>query len=240
VKHFFHGKNPLGRQFEIDDPAEKGKPFTVIGVSQDAKDHREFLRQAAPPRFYTAFQQSGDPKRFVLEISVDGNPSAIFYAVRSGVKTLDSKLTLDSIYTVSYLIERSVGNQIALAQLSGFFAVLALLLACIGLYGVMSYTVAGRTREMGLRLALGAQRGDVLQLVLQEGMVLVAIGIGIGIPLSIAGSRVLDSYLFGLKGSDPGSLATVIVALSVVATVAGFIPARRATKVDPIVALRYE
>jgi ABC-type antimicrobial peptide transport system permease subunit len=104
----------------------------------------------------------------------------------------------------------------------------------------MSYTVAGRTREIGVRIALGARRTDVLQLVLRECMLLVGVGVAVGIPLSLTGSHVLRSFLFGLKGTDPVSLLTVIAVLGIVAVVAGFIPARRATKVDPIVALRYE
>ena len=134
----------------------------------------------------------------------------------------------------------SAADQIALAKLSAFFAGLALLLACIGLYGIMSYTVAGRTREIGLRMALGARRSDVLQLVLREGMLLVGVGLAVGIPLSLASSRVLHTFLFGLNSTDPLSLTIVIVLLGGVAAVAGLIPARRATKVDPMVALRYE
>jgi len=110
----------------------------------------------------------------------------------------------------------------------------------VGLYGIMSYTVAGRTREIGVRMALGAQRGDVLQMILKDGMLLVGVGIAIGIPLSLAGTRVLHTYLFGLKNTDPLSLSVVIAILGAVAAVAGFIPARRATKVNPTVTLRYE
>ena len=127
-----------------------------------------------------------------------------------------------------------------MAKLSAFFAGLALFLACIGLYGIMSYTVAGRTREIGLRMALGAQRFDVLKLILREGLWLVAFGLGIGIPLSLASSRLLSSMLYGLKSTDPVSLLGVIAILALVAALAGYIPARRATKVDPMIALRYE
>jgi ABC-type antimicrobial peptide transport system permease subunit len=127
-----------------------------------------------------------------------------------------------------------------LAKLSGFFAVLALVLASIGLYGLMSYTVSGRTREIGVRMALGAQRSDVLWLVLGEALILVAVGIGVGVPAALASSRLLASMLFGLRGTDPISLAAVTVTLGCVAALASYIPARRATRVDPMVALRYE
>ena len=240
VKYFFHDENPVGRQFQIDDPDEKSKPFTVIGVSKDAKDHGSILREATPPRFYHAFQQDSDPIQIMLEVSAGGDPNSVISSVRSQITAIDSNLPISFIFTVRHQIEGSISNHIALAKLSAFFAGLALLLACIGLYGIMSYTVAGCTREIGVRIALGAQRMDVLQLVLREGMLLVGIGLVVGIPLSLAGTRVLHTFLFGLKGVDPVSLLGVIVILGIVATIAGFIPARRATKVDPIVALRYE
>ena len=240
MKHFFHGENPLGRQFEIDDPPEKGKPFTVIGVSKDAKDHGGFLRSSTPPRFYFAFQQDREPPRFVLEVVTHRDPNTVLTEIRTQIKAADANLPIYSLYSVRYLLERNLSNQIALARLSAFFAGLALLLAGVGLYGLMSYTVAGRTREIGIRLALGAQRKDVLNLVLHEGLLLIGIGLAVGIPLSLAGSRMLHSFLFGLKGTDPVSLAMVIALLGVVGAIAGFIPARRATKVNPVVALRYE
>src|SRR5439155_22939277 len=146
----------------------------------------------------------------------------------SFVKTLDS------------LVNDSAADQIALAKLSTFFAGLALLLACIGLYGVMSYTVAGRTREIGVRMALGARTGDVVQLVLGEGLLLVAIGLAAGVPLAFASSRVLQRFLFEMKSTDPLSLVAVVALLGMIAALAGLIPARRAAKVDPMVALRYE
>jgi predicted permease len=240
VKHFFHGENPLGREFEIDNPTWKGKPLTVVGVSKDAKDHGEFLRESPPPRFYVAFQQEPQPVRFVLEVVTGGDASAVLDDVRSQIKALDASLPIDSVQTVRQRIAGSVSSEIALAKLSAFFAVLALVLACIGLYGIMSYTVAGRTREFGVRMALGARREDVMKLVLREGMLLVVVGLAVGVPLSLASSRVLHGFLFGLRSSDPLSLLAVIMLLGVVAVCAGFIPARRATKVDPMVALRYE
>jgi ABC-type antimicrobial peptide transport system permease subunit len=127
-----------------------------------------------------------------------------------------------------------------IARLSSFFGGLALLLACIGLYGVMSYTVNGRTKEIGLRMALGAQRSTVLWMVLKEVMILVLIGVVVGVPAALAASQSLSSLLFGLNPTDPISLGVVILLLSIVALLAGLIPARRAIKVDPLVALRYE
>ncbi|MFL6439150.1 MAG: ABC transporter permease [Terriglobales bacterium] len=240
VKQFFQGQNPLGRQFTIDDPDWLNKPLTIIGISKDAKDHGSGLRENVPPRFYQAFQQTPDPVEIMLEVEAGGAPSGVVANVTSQIKAIDPNLPIGFVRTLDRLVTDSAADQIALAKLSAFFAGLALLLACVGLYGIMSYTVAGRTREIGLRMALGAQRLDVLQLVLREGMLLVGIGLAAGVPLSLASSRLLHTFLFGLNSTDPISLSIVIVLLGAVAAIAGFIPARRATKVDPMVALRYE
>lgn len=240
VKHFFPGLNPIGRQFRIDDQDWLDKPITIIGVSHDAVDHGTGMKQGVKPRFYMAFQQVPDPEQIILEAQVRGTPSAAVTNVVSQIKAVDPDLPISFSKTLDTLVNDSAANQIALAKISVFFAGLALLLACVGLYGVMSYTVAGRTREIGLRMALGAARGDVLRLVLRESMLLVAMGLGIGIPLSLASSRLLSSFLFGLKATDPLSLIAVILLLGIVAALASSIPARRAAKVDPMVALRYE
>ena len=240
VKYFLHGENPIGRQFLIDDPDWTGKPLTIVGVSHDAQDHSSSLRGPVKPRFYQAFQQTPDPHQIVLEVQARGTPSAIVADVQHEIKAIDSRLPIEIAKTLDNLVTDSAADQIALARLSTFFGALALVLACVGLYGVISYTVAGRTREIGVRIALGAQRSDMLQMVLREAMLLVGIGLAIGIPLSLATSGVLRSYLFGLKSTDPVSLCVVIVILGTVAAVAGFIPARRATRVNPIEALRYE
>jgi predicted permease len=240
VKHFYGGNNPIGRQFMIDDAAELSRPFTIIGISRNAKDHGSGIREDVRPRFYQAFQQVIDPEQIMLEAQTGGAPSAAVSNLQSEIKAADPHLPIGFIHTLENLVTDSAGEQIALAKLSAFFGALALLLACIGLYGVMSYTVAGRTREIGVRMALGAQRLDVLRLVLREAMLLVGIGLAIGIPLSLASTRFLHSYLFGLKGTDPASLIAVVVVLGIVAASAASIPARRAASVDPMRALRYE
>ena len=239
-KHFYGANNPIGRQFVIDDPVEMKRPVTIIGISKNAKDHGSGIREDVRPRFYLAFQQVTDPEQIILEAQVQGSPSVAAGNLQSQLKAADSRLPIAFIHTLDSLVTDSAGEQIALAKLSSFFAALALLLACIGLYGVMSYTVAGRTREIGVRMALGAQRMDVMRLVLREAMVLIVLGLATGIPLSLASTRLLHSYLFGLNGTDPATLLIVVLVLGTVASFAAFIPARRAAGVDPNVALRYE
>ena len=169
-----------------------------------------------------------------------GDPSGLTDAVRNEIKNYNSAIPIDNVRTLDRLIDSSISNEIIIAKLSSFFGVLALVLASIGLYGVMSYTIAGRTRELGVRIALGAQRTDVLRMVLKEAMLLVLVGIAVGVPASLASARVISSMLYGLKSYDPIAMVAVITLLAAVGAFAGFIPARRATKVDPMVALRYE
>jgi predicted permease len=240
VRRFFAGQNPIGRQFFIDDPDWRDKPLTIVGVSRDAKDHGSGLREQVPPRFYHAFQQTADPSQIVLEVKTEGSPAAAIASLTSQIKSVDASLPIPFIATLEDRVTRSALNHIAFAKLSGFFGALALALACIGLYGLMSFSVAGRTREIGVRMALGGRRLDVLRLVLSEAMVLVVLGLVAGVPLSLAGSQFLHSFLFGVNGADPLALLAVISLLGAVATVAGFLPARRASMVDPNVALRYE
>jgi predicted permease len=240
VRRFFSGQAPLGHEFRIDDRDWRDKPLTIVGVSRDAKDHGSGLREDVQPRFYQAFQQTPDPSQIMLEARVNGEPTAAVTNIVGQIKVVDPDLPISFVRTLNQRIAESAANQIALAKLSGFFAGLALLLACVGLYGIMSYTVAGRTREIAVRMALGARRTDVTELVLREGMSLVVIGLVIGIPLALVSSRLLQSLLFGLSSTDPSSLFAVVSLLGIVAALAGFIPARRASRIDPMTALRYE
>jgi ABC-type antimicrobial peptide transport system permease subunit len=240
VKRFFEGQNPIGRQFRIDDADWLDKPITIVGVSRNAMDHGKGMREGVEPRFYLAFQQMPDPIQIILEAQVRGPASAVIGNFRSQIKNVDAQLPIDFVQTLDRLVTSTAANQFALAKLSTLFGGLALLLACVGLYGILSYTVAGRTREIGIRMALGARHSDVLRQVLAEGMLLVAGGLTIGIPLALISSRLLHSFLFGLKSTDPLSLVVVMCVLGAVAAIAAIIPARRAAKVDPMVALRYE
>jgi len=160
--------------------------------------------------------------------------------VRAAVKQTAPNLPPLGIHTMNDLVSESLTSDRMITKLTGFFGALAVLLACIGIYGIMAYAVAGRTSEIGIRMALGAQRGDVVWLVLRESLLLVVIGLAIGLPAVLAVSRAIKSSLFGLTATDPLALASAAILMFVVAAVAGYIPALRASRTDPMVALRYE
>jgi macrolide transport system ATP-binding/permease protein len=153
---------------------------------------------------------------------------------------IDSNLPILRVITLSEQVDHYLDHEELISQLSSFFALLALLLACVGLYGVMNYNVVRRTNEIGVRMALGAHRGGVLWLVLKESILLVGIGIAAGVPVTLAATRLVRTQLFGLGQVDPVSLAVAILCLTLASVLAGYLPARRATKVDPMVALRHE
>jgi predicted permease len=238
ARFYFGQANPIGRKFTIEDTGSKG-PVEIVGVSRDARDHQ--LKGKVQRRFYIPIAQSLATAAGVhFEIKTVGNPSAVAETVRKQIKSYDANIPIYSVRALDELTERSIRDEILIAKLSSFFAGLALLLAAIGLYGILSYSVAGRTREIGVRMALGAQRGSVLGMVLREAGKLVLQGILIGVPAAWLSSRFFASMLFGLSRTDPSPMVLVIAILAVIALLASFIPARRATKVDPMVALRYE
>ena len=167
-------------------------------------------------------------------------PSRVIQAARREILAFDPAIPIDSVKTLDALLDDNLRQERMIAQLSTVFGGLALLLACIGLYGVLSYAVARRTNEIGIRMALGAERGTVIRMVLRETAVLIAIGLAAGVPASLACARLIQSKLFGLKPADPLTLAAALGIMIAVGTVSGYLPARRASKVDPLIALRYE
>lgn len=236
---YFKGQNPIGRKFYVDDVKRRDQPIEVVGVVRDSKQNS--LRKPDGRRFYEAFFQKTDRKLIInLEIRTAGDPTAVAADLRKQIQSIDVSLPVDSLHSISDLVDSEIGDQIALAKLSGSFALLGLILACVGLYGIMSYTVSSRTREIGLRMALGAQHTDVLWLVLREALTLASLGIVVGVPSAMAGSTLISTFLFGVKPSDPFALVVVTSTLACVAVLASYIPARRAAKVDPMVALRNE
>jgi putative ABC transport system permease protein len=169
-----------------------------------------------------------------------GEPTGLIHAIRSELVQVDKNLPMADIYTMDEIVAQSVAQPRLEAILLGLFGGLAMLLAAVGIYGVMSYTVTQRTNEIGIRMALGASRAAVLQMIISQGVRLAAIGLAIGIVLALGATRVMTKVLFGVSPTDPAVFAAILVLLAMVALLSCYIPARRATKVDPMIALRYE
>jgi ABC-type antimicrobial peptide transport system permease subunit len=211
----------------------------IVGVVADAKYNS--LREKTPERIYAPyFNPMWEHSTAVYEIRTFADPASVSAALRKAVQDTNSLLPAIEIKTMSGLVEDSIDTDRFVARLSGAFGLLAILLAGIGLYGVMAYTVARRTRDIGIRMALGAESSGVLWLVLRETLLLVLIGVAVGLPVALGGTWLLKSMLFGLGGVDPVVIFAAAVSLGIIAALAGFIPARRAMRVDPMVALRYE
>ena len=169
-----------------------------------------------------------------------GDPKTTAGEIRKAVRAVDPNLPVGDFTTLAQVVGDSVLNQRLVAELSTFFGTLAALLACIGIYGVTSYGITQRTSEFGIRMALGAERRDVLWIVLRETVRLVLIGAGLGLALAVASSRLVESQLFGMKSYDPAAIGLAFAAMMATALCAGYLPARRAMKIDPMAALRYE
>ena len=209
----------------------------MVGVVGDVR--MSALDMPASPEAYFPELQSPDSNLAVV-IRTSTPPLTEASTLRSVVHSLDGELPLFGIGTMSEIVSRSSERQRFVALLLGLFAATALVLALIGIYGVISYFVAQRTHEIGLRIALGAKKSDVLRLVVGQGMVLSSLGAGIGVLGALGLTRFLSSLLYGVKPTDPLTFVAVSLVLPAVALLASYIPARRATKVDPMVALRYE
>jgi predicted permease len=240
ARYYFGDEIPIGRRIWDMFPTTH-TDCVVVGVVADAKYNS--LDEKTPRRFYVPVLQpiEDSETRFArFEVRAAGNPPAIASSVRQVVKQTAATLPPIEMHTMDELVSESLTSSRMITKLSGFFGALAALLACIGIYGIMGYAVAGRTNEIGIRMALGAQGGDVLWLVLRESLLLVIIGIAIGLPSVIGAAKLISSQLFGLTAADPVALAAATALMISVAILAGYIPARRASRIDPLVALRYE
>jgi predicted permease len=235
-RRIFPDTSPLGKRFRWGTSGE-GDEFEVIGVVKDAK-YRNLFERPQPMAYYPYSQQNGYLGNF--EVGFSGEPGAIVSAVRQAIKDVNRNLPIAEAAMFSEQVDRSLVQQKLIARLSSIFSLLALLLAAIGLYGVISYSVTQRTREIGIRMALGAERRNVLRLVLGQGAKLTLIGVLAGLGASWAMTRWIESLLFGVSPTDRATFVMVAMLLIVVALLACYIPARRAAKVDPMVALRCE
>ncbi len=240
ASRYFPGQEAIGKRLTYPVPPGATQPPTtleIVGVAKDGKYRN--LREEQRPSFYTSFLQSYQPN-MTLHIRTTGDTGAVLNAVRREVQALDKNLPVFDARTLAEQRSNSLYTEQLSAALLSVFGVLALLLASVGIYGVMAYSVSRRTHEIGIRMALGAQRGDVLHLVLGQGMKLTFIGIGVGLLGAFAVTRMLTSLLYGVTATDPLTYTSVALALAGVALLACYIPARRAMKVDPMIALRYE
>jgi predicted permease len=238
--YFFPGENPIGRRFgDGDDPSTSGD-VEIVGVIGDARYTSP--KKKAEPVVFRPILQVQDQGAYAcdLEIRTAGEPLAVVSAVRSAIGQVDPKLPATTVTTLSKQLDDSLRLEKLVARLVSFFGLLALLLACLGLYGVMAHAVARRTNEIGVRMALGANHSRILRMVLRETLTLVAAGIAIGIPSALAAAHAISSQLHGLDPEDPWTLTAATLLLVCVAAIAGYLPARRASRVDPMVALRYE
>lgn len=237
ARQLFGDQNPIGKRFGMSgrSPAQ----IEVIGVVKDTRFGS--LREKIAPMFFLPFSQANTGRgQMTLEVRTAGDATGIAAAIRREVRTLDPNALPFAVETLNSQVEASLSQERLIGFLSSLFGALAWALASVGVYGLMSYNVARRTRELGIRMALGAEPGDVLRIVLRDTLALVALGIVTGVPVAMGMGRLFSALLFGLTPSDPIALSAAAAIMFVTGTVAGYWPARRASRVDPMVALRYE
>jgi predicted permease len=239
VRKFIPSGSPIGRRFSAG-PKFVPPGLEIVGVARDARFSSP--RDAADPMvFLSAFQlESVMTSVNEIEIRTAGDPTSVTGEVRQAIHQIDANLPITNVTTLAEQVSNSMGPQRLISALTVLFGIVGLALACVGLYGIMAYNVARRTHELGVRMALGAQKGEILKMIMGHGLRLTLIGLAIGAAGALALTRLMTNLLYGVKPSDPLTFIAVSVLLALVALLACYIPARRAMKVDPMVALRYE
>jgi predicted permease len=238
ARRSFGDRNPLGQRLALRYGCPKCD-IEIVGVSANTLYGN--LKGEVPPTVYLPFAQSSWPvEGMVYELRTVGNPLNYVRAVRDLVQRADPRLPVAAVKSQSAWIDQTINQEITFARLCTAFAVLALAIACVGLYGAMSYKVARRTGEIGIRMALGAQRSRVVWMILREVVLLAAVGLAISVPTALAASKLVESFLFGMKPNDPAALIASALTLVAAAILAGYLPARNASRIDPMVALRHE
>ena len=240
ARQYWPGEDPLGKRFTMDDPDEKATWVSIIGVVSDVRQMG--VDEPAKAEMYFPYQQGQvsfyTPRDLTIRTSVD--PLSLVAAVRNEIHQVDPDQPISNIRTMSEMLgEETASRRLGMTLLT-IFAGLALLLATVGIYGVLAYFVVQHTQEIGVRMALGAQRNNILGLVLKKGMTLALLGVAIGLVIAFALTRLMTSLLYEVSTTDPLTYAAISALLTAVAFLACYVPARRATKVDPLVALTYE
>jgi predicted permease len=239
AREFLGGRNPVGQRFWIAaTPGSPDTPYEIVGLVRNTK-YEELREEFGPIAYYASAQDDGSGPGTQMLIRSRLSQAETVGAIKRVLNEISPTISV-RFEGFKSMIEATILRERLLATLSFFFGLLALLLACIGLYGSLSYGVAGRTNEIGIRMAIGAQRRNVFWLILRESLLLVMAGVLLGLPIVFAVTRLAASLLFGLTPTDPLSLLLSALLMLVVALVAGYLPSRRATRVDPLVALRYE
>lgn len=245
ARHFFGEQDgvqrALGQMLGLSVDQNLGQ-FEIVGVAKDSKQRT--LSEPPVSVVYFPFWQADLPPSLLghmtLEVRTAGEPSAMTNAIRHELLAVEKNLPICGVKTLTQQVQESLAGECLFAWLVSLFGLLALLLASVGLYGLVAYSTVRRTSEIGIRMALGAHRSEVFALVIIEGLRLTTLGVVIGLPLSLAAGRAVSSMLYGVSGADPLTILAASLLMFAAASLAGFLPARRAMKVDPIVALRYE
>ncbi len=240
AEKFFKDQNPIGRKFAFDDETDSGAPLEIVGVVGDIKTND--ARDKTEPAVYRPILQIQEQGAYsaTIHIRTTSDPTPLTPQVRQMLNQIDDKLPVYGITTLDEQLRENLDQERLIAQLVSFFGALALILACIGLYGVMAHGVARRTNEIGIRMALGARGSNIALMILRETLYLVLAGLVIGVPAALIGAKLISAQLFGLKPTDPLTLIGASLVLTIVALLAGYLPARRASRVNPLNALRYE
>jgi predicted permease len=236
AERFFSGRSAIGSRFCLGGKWDPAEAYEIVGVVASA--HYQSLSKAAAPMIYRPFYREMRWTGGVLCIRTEGDPKRIIGTIRRRAQEIDPAVTVTEARTLEDNLDRALLQQRFVATLGGFFGVVALLLAAVGIYGVMAQAVTRRTREIGIRMALGAEPGSVLWMMLRESLAMLGIGAAIGLPAVLALTKYTESLLFGVKPQDPVTIAGAVLLLLMVTTLAGFLPAQRATRVQPMEALR--
>jgi predicted permease len=237
AQRYYGGANPIGRRFGDRGEASSTR-YEIVGVVADAKYGA--VRDAAGPMVFHPLWQEPPRASYVVHVRADGDPAALGPSIQRRIEAIDGDALVSNIRTLPGVLRGQLRQDRMFATLAGFFALLALALSAIGIYGIVAYRVARRTAEIGVRMALGAGRGDVLWMVLRETFALLLAGMAAGIPAALAAARLIKSQLFGLGPFDPATVVVATVTLFAAGTLAGFLPARKAAAADPLRALRQE